>query len=59
MLFPISIQLDNGVLIQLFIANGHHHYGEEAEEWVLFRRDDHTYPFVTVSSKSVDIALEW
>lgn len=55
----LTIRLDNGILIQLFVANGYHHYGEEAEEWVLFKRGDHRYPFVTVSSKSVDIALEW
>ena len=55
----VAIQLDNGVQIELFVANGFHHYGEENEQWVFFKHDDHAYPFVRVNSKSVDIASAW
>ena len=55
----VTVLLDNGIQIQLYVSNGYHYYGEEKEQWVFFKRHDHTYPFITVNSKSVDIAIEW
>lgn len=50
----VKILLDNGTAIELFIANGHNHYAEENEQWVLFKRNDSEFPFVTVKNKSVE-----
>lgn len=58
-LHDVVISLDNGVRIELFIKNGYHHFADEQEQWILFKRHDHSYPFITVYSKTVDIAAEW
>lgn len=55
----LVIILDNGIRIELFIKNGYHHFDDEAEQWVFFKRHDHSHPFVTAYSKTVNIALEW
>lgn len=54
----LTIHLDNAISIQLLISNGEHHFGEEQEQWVLFKPHDQTHPFVTVYSRSVEIAAE-
>lgn len=59
-LYDVEIMMDNGVKIELFIKNGYnHYYDDENEQWVFFKVDDHSYPFITVCSKSVDIAEKW
>ena len=58
-LCDVAIVLDNGVRIELFIKNGYHHFDEEQDQWVLFKHDDHSYPFITVYNKTIDIAVEW
>lgn len=55
----VVIALDNGIRIELFVKNGYHHFDEEHEQWMFFKCHDHSYPFITVYSKTVDIALEW
>lgn len=55
----VVIILDNGVRIELFVKNGYHHFEDEQNQWMFFKRGDHSYPFVTVKNKTVDIAEEW
>ena len=55
----VMIWLDNGVRIELFITNGYSHYGEDQEQWVFFKREDDSYPFITVNGKTVDIVTNW
>ncbi|MBQ4601927.1 MAG: hypothetical protein IJB24_03610 [Clostridia bacterium] len=55
----VEIVMSNGVKIELFIKNGYHHFDDEHEQWTFFKRGDHSYPFITVYSKTVDIAAEW
>lgn len=58
-LCDVVIILDNGVRIELFIKNGYHHFGDEQEQWVFFKHNDHSHPFITVYNKTVDISVEW
>lgn len=58
-LHDLVIILDNGIRIELFVKNGYHHFDDEHEQWVFFRHHDHSHPFITVYSKTVDIAIEW
>ena len=58
-LHDVVIILDNGIKIELFVKNGYHHFDDAHEQWVFFSRHDHFYPFITVYSKTVDIAAEW
>ena len=58
-LHDVTIDLDNGIRIELFIKNGHHHFDDEQEQWVFFKHHDHSYPFITVYNKTVDIAVDW
>ena len=58
-LHDVMILLDNGIRIELFVGNGYHHFDDEHEQWVFFKRHDHSYPFITVYSKAVDIAAKW
>lgn len=53
----LTITLDNGIRIELFVSNGCG--GEDLEQWVFFRHHDHSYPFVTVGSRSVDVTAKW
>ena len=55
----VVISLDNGIRIELFVKNGYHHFDDEHEQWVFFKRHDHSYPYITVYNKTVDIAVEW
>ena len=55
----VEIVMENGVKIELFIQNGHHHFGGEQEQWVFFKPGDHAYPFITVYNKTVDLAENW
>lgn len=55
----VTVILDNGVRIELFVQNGYHHFDDEHEQWVFFKPHDHSYPFITVYSKTVDIAIDW
>ncbi len=57
-LHDVVIILDNGIKIELFVQNGYHHFDEEHEQWMFFKRHDYSYPFVTVYSKTVDISKE-
>ena len=58
-LHDIVIMLDNGIRIELFVQNGYHHFDDKHQQWAFFKRHDHSYPFITVYSKTVDIAIEW
>lgn len=58
-LHDIAITLDNDIRIELIVKNGYHHFDDEYEQWMFFRHYDHSYPFITVYSKTVDIAIEW
>ena len=58
-LHDVVIILDNGIRIELFVQNGNYHFGGEREQWVFFKQHDHAFPFVTVYSKTVDIAEDW
>ena len=58
-LHDVVIFLDNGIRIELFVKNGYHHFDDEHEQWVFFKRHDHAHPFITVYNKTVDIAVEW
>ena len=58
-LHDIVIILDNGIRIELFIKNGYNHFDADHEQWWFFKRHDHSYPFITVYNKTVDIALDW
>ena len=51
----VKITLDNGIIIELFVENGYHHFAEESEQWVFFKHDDYSYPYIAVNSKTVDI----
>ena len=55
----VVIILDNGIRIEMYIKNGYHHFDDECEQWVFFKVDDHSFPFVTVYNKTVDIAENW
>ena len=55
----VQIVLDSGIKIELFIKNGYHHFNDEHEQWMFFKRHDRSHPFITVYSKTVDIAKEW
>ncbi len=57
-LHDIVIILDNGIKIELFVKNGNHHFDDEQEQWVFFKHHDHSYPFITVYNKTVDIAVD-
>lgn len=58
-LHDVSIVLDNSIKIELFVNNGYHHFDDEQEQWVFFKHDDHSCPFITVHNKTVDIAVDW
>ena len=52
-LHDVTIVLDNSISIELFVKNGYHHFADEQEQWVFFKHNDHSYPFITVYNKSV------
>lgn len=58
-LHDVVIILNNGIRIELLVKNGYHHFDDDYEQWVFFKRHDHSSPFITVYSKTVDIAVEW
>ena len=58
-LHDVTIVLDNSISIELFVKNGYHHFDDEQEQWVFFKHHDHSYPFITVCNKTVDIAVDW
>lgn len=58
-LHDVAIVLDSGIEIELFIQNGHHHFNDEQEQWMFFKHHDHSYPFITVYNKTVDITVDW
>ena len=58
-LHDVTIVLDNGISIELFVKNGYHHFDDEQEQWVFFKHHNHSYPFITVYNKTVDIAVDW
>ena len=58
-LHDVTVALDNSISIELFVKNGNHHFDDEQEQWVFFKHNDHSYPFITVYNKTVDIAVDW
>jgi len=51
----LNITLDNGVTIECWIANAAPHYGEEAEQWVLFEHTaDHSGRFLTAFNRQLE-----
>ena len=55
----VTIKMNNGIRIELFASNGYPHFSEDQEQWVFFRHHDPSHPFITVTSKTVDIASTW
>ena len=55
----VTVILDNGVRIELFVQNGYHHFDDECEQWRFFKVEDYSHPHITVYSKTVDIAVNW
>jgi len=51
----VRIELDNGILIELFISNGYCHFGEESEQWRFFRLGDSNSPDLVIYGKSVEM----
>ena len=51
----VLIELDNGVRIEIYVSNGFFHYGEDREQWVFFKPEDESHPFISVNSKSIRI----
>lgn len=51
----VRIELDNGVLIELFISNGYSHFGEEKEQWRFFEKGKTDRPHLVVYGKSVEM----
>ena len=58
-LHDVVIDLDNGIRIETFVKNGYHQFDGKSEQWVFFKVDDHSNPFITVWNKNVDIAENW
>ena len=58
-LYDVSIILNNGIKLELINKNGYNHFDDECEQWRLFKNGDHSYPHITVYSKTVDIAENW
>ena len=58
-LYDVEIIMNNGVKIELFVKNGYNHFDDENEQWVFFKQGDHSHPFISVCSKTVDIATSW
>ena len=58
-LHDVVINLDNGIRIETFVKNGYHHFDDECEQWVFFKYEDCSYPFITVYNKTVDIMVDW
>ena len=58
-LHDVVIVMDNGIRIETFIRNGYDHFDGESEQWCFFKVDDHSYPFITVRNKTVDIVVDW
>ena len=56
--YDVTIKLDNGIMIELCVKNGYHHFDDEQEQWVFFKRNDNSHPFITVYNKTVDISTE-
>lgn len=56
--YDVTIKLDSGIIIELYIKNGYQHFEEEHEQWVFFKRNDNSHPFITVYNKTVDISTE-
>lgn len=54
-LYDVEIIMNNGVRIELLIKNGYHHFEDEKEQWVFFKVGDHSYPYITVYNKTVDL----
>lgn len=50
----LTIILDNDIRIELFNSNGYHHYNEEREQWFFYKPKDEAYPFISVSSKTIE-----
>lgn len=55
----LSIRLNNGIQIEIIIANGYSFYHDEREQWVFFKRGDHSQPFITVYNKGLEIVTDW
>ena len=58
-LYDVTIILNNGIKIELINKNGYHHFDDECEQWRFFKVGDHSYPHITVYSKTVDMAVDW
>ena len=56
--YDVTIKLDSGIIIELYVKNGYQHFEEEHEQWVFFKRNDNSHPFITVYNKTVDISTE-
>ena len=55
----LIIRLNNGIQIEVMIANGYSFYNDEQEQWVFFKRGDRSQPFITVYNKELEIVTDW
>lgn len=51
----VRIELDNGVVIEVFVSNGYSHFGEEKEQWRFFEKGKTDLPHLVVYGKSVEM----
>ena len=51
----VRIELDNGVVIEVFVSNGYCHFGEESEQWRFFEKGKTDLPDMVVYGKSVEM----
>ena len=51
----MRIELDNGVVIEVFVSNGYCHFGEESEQWRFFEKGKTDLPDMVVYGKSVEM----
>ncbi|MBR2974819.1 MAG: hypothetical protein IKC47_03660 [Clostridia bacterium] len=60
-LYDLKIEMDNGVRVEVYVQNGHHHFDRDNNQWLFFKVDEEgdNAPFVSVYNKTVDITGEW
>lgn len=51
----VRIELDNGVVIEVFVANGYSHFDEDNEQWRFFEIGKTDRPHLVVYGKSVEM----
>lgn len=47
----LRLELSNGIVIELFLSNGYHHFDEEREQWRLLQKNA---AHLVINSKTID-----